>query len=485
MTGFFSRPWKSLGRLLLLLLAVLVVVSVYHIYKPLPPGLDFQGPARPVRDVRFLADITYTDAAGERRTEQHVFDEVFDMIDRAERFILVDMFLFNDFQGEVPETHRRLSTELTDRLIRQKREHPGMEVRVITDPINTVYGGRPAEHLERLEAAGISVTLTDLTRLRDSNPLYSGFWRLLVQPWGNSREGWLPNPFGEGEVSLRSYLALLNFKANHRKLIIADQGKDYVALVTSANPHDGSSAHGNVALRFDGPAVADLLQSEQAVLKFSGGPGVQEALPPPGKINQASTDSLSLLVLTERAVERVLLDMIERVEAGDRLDLAVFYLSDRDIVQALLRARERGAQLRVLLDPNKDAFGRIKDGVPNRPVAHELAQGGIDIRWCATTGEQCHAKWLQARYADGRAAMILGSSNFTRRNLHNLNLETGVRLAGPADAESMLAATDWFERRWHNRENRQFSVDYPVYADSSLWLRLKYRVMEATGLSTF
>ena len=66
-----------------------------------------------------------------------------------------------------------------------------------------------------------------------------------------------------------SYLSLLNFKANHRKTILADRGNEHVALITSANHHDGSSAHGNVALVFRGAAVADLLETEKAVVNLN------------------------------------------------------------------------------------------------------------------------------------------------------------------------------------------------------------------------
>ncbi|HCD06420.1 MAG TPA: phospholipase, partial [Methylophaga sp.] len=72
-----------------------------------------------------------------------------------------------------------------------------------------------------------------------------------------------------------------------------------------------------------------------------------------------------------------------------------------------------GVRLRVLLDPNKDAFGREKNGVPNRPVAHELMQAGATVRWCDTHGEQCHAKWLMHRGAEGQSMMLLGSTNLT------------------------------------------------------------------------
>lgn len=431
-------------------------------------------------DVQFLADRTFT-VGGERQTQQQIFDEVFEMIANARHLVLVDMFLFNDYQGKGAEQHRALSDELTEVLIAQKQRYPAMEIQLISDPLNSLYGGLPSKHFTQLKAAGIPVTQTKLTKLRDSNPAYSGFWRLFVQPFGNSEGGWLPNPFGEGEVSVRSYLNLMNFKANHRKLIIADDGEELTALVTSANPHDGSSAHDNVALRFNGQAAWDLLESEKAVLAMSG-----KALPKV-KLEQPSdiTDTnLTVQVVTEQAVEKAVLAMINQAKAGDKLDMAMFYLSDREIIDALKSAQKRGVTLRVLLDPNKDAFGREKNGIPNRPVAYELTQAGITVRWCDTHGEQCHAKWLMHCGAE-KTAMVLGSTNFTRRNLHNLNLETSVVLTGPANAVPFRRGQSWFDESWYNLYGRHYSVDYENYADEREWPRLLYRAMEATGLSTF
>ena len=81
--------------------------------------------------------------------------------------------------------------------------------------------------------------------------------------------------------------------------------------------------------------------------------------------------------------------------------------------------------------------------------------------------------------------MLLGSTNLTRRNLHNLNLETNVILRGSAEAEPLQRGRDWFEERWNNRDERNYSVDYAQYADERLWPRMLYRIMEATGISTF
>ncbi|MCH8492719.1 MAG: phospholipase D-like domain-containing protein [Idiomarina sp.] len=476
------------------LLLALALFSAYHVIKPMPAGLNLEGPLRNASHVEFLADRTYIDGEGERYIEQEIFDSVLSMIADARRLVLIDMFLFNDFQGEVAETHRALSWELTEALIAQKRQFPEMEIQVISDPLNSLYGGKPLPQFTQLAAAGIPVTLTDHTSLRDSNPLYSGFWRIFVRPFGNRTADTLANPFGEGRVSARSYLALLNFKANHRKVIIADSGNELGALVTSANPHDGSSAHSNVALRFTGGAAWDLLASEKAVLAFSGGltPRIdlQPLMQPTASTNSGSAAQPSLQILTERAVERALLNLILQARAGESIDVAAFYLADRNIVNALKQAAERAVVVRVLLDPAKEAFGREKNGVPNRPVAHELDRAGVQVRWCATQGEQCHSKWLQYRDRQGNAAMLLGSSNLTRRNLRNYNLETVVLLRGPLAAETSAtqALADghtWFEEQWYNQDGRQFSTDYTTYADESRWHRILYRFMEFTGLSTF
>ena len=54
---------------------------------------------------------------------------------------------------------------------------------------------------------------------------------------------------------------------------------------------------------------------------------------------------MSVQVVTERAVERTLLSIINNVESEDYLDVAVFYLSDWEIITALKNAAQRGAQV--------------------------------------------------------------------------------------------------------------------------------------------
>lgn len=463
-------------------LAAWVAMGLWQRVKPLPAGVGVAWPQRAADEVRFLADESWFDAAGERRLEQVIFDEVLALIGQARRLVVLDIFLFNDFAGDA-DGLRPLSAELTDALVERKCDHPELQVVVISDPLNTLYGGIEPDHLAVLRQAGIEVVLTDLDRLRASNPLWSGLWCLGARWLGNSaRGGWLPNALGPGRVTLRSYLALLNFNANHRKTLVVDRGEGWAGLVTSANPHDASSLHGNVALRFAGAAALDLLASERTVAAWSGvrlpGPGPRPAPPTP--------EGGRLQVLTEGAIRDALLAAIGASGEGDRLDLAVFYLSHREVIEALKRARQRGAEVRALLDLNRDAFGLEKGGIPNRPVARELVEAGIAVRWCATRGEQCHSKLLLRRPArGGEAELLLGSANFTRRNLDNLNLETSVRLLDAPGSPALEQAAAFFERRWQSSPERTTSEPFAAHDDATVWQRWRYRIMEATGLSTF
>jgi len=473
--------------LLVLVLLSVAGTSLYHSFKPLPAGIAYQGNVHPLSDARLLTDRTYHVGDKTPRLDQEIFDEVLAMIAAARKFILVDMFLFNSTEAQVRNA-RPLARQLTDALIKQRTAYPELELIVISDPINTLYGGTGSEHFQQLEAAGIPVIQTRLTPLRDSNPLWSGFWRLCCQWLGNSAQsGWLPNPIGGQSVTLRSYLSLLNFKANHRKVLVTDAGNSYRALVTSANPHDGSSHHSNIGLRFGGPAVADLLTSERAVLVMSGAStrAVDVAL---GQISEtAPNENARIQVLTESAIREAALETITTTEQGDQIRLAIFYLSHRDIMEALINASRRGVDIRVLLDANRDAFGREKGGVPNRQAAMELNNNGVAVRWCNTHGEQCHSKLLLRQDTDGRARILLGSANFTRRNLDDLNLESDVLVFADRDHPTIRKAELFFSEQWTSGPGSEtvMSLPYQARADHSKLRYWQYRFMEATGLSTF
>lgn len=463
------------------------LLYTWNDHASLPEGLSYQGPSRTVSDTEFLSDISWLDSQGNRHLQQSIFDEVLNMIAEARRLILIDMFLFNDWQGPISENHRAISGELTAALVAQKKAFPEIRIIVISDPINTVYGGTANRHFDQMSNAGIELVLTNLGGLNDSNPVYSFIWEWLIRPWGNRPADTLPNPFGAGRVSLRSYLSMLNFKANHRKVIVVDDSSEsYSALVTSANPHDGSSAHRNIALKFDGPAAIDVITAENAVLDLSG----HSVYNPVDSAVPLESSPQTIRVLTERRIKQAILDLLSRTGSGDSVDLLMFYLADREVVAALISAVSRGTMVRVILDVNHDAFGREKNGVPNLPVAQELVDHGVSVRWCLTAGEQCHAKMLLVGLnsdseSDRQWSMLQGSANFTRRNIDNFNLEANVLLTGDENTTALVAARQHFDLMWENRTNEIYTTDYEDFADDSWSKKWLYRVMEASGLSTF
>ncbi len=444
--------------------------------KPERQGLAYSGETQ-AEHVRFLVDETWVDAEGNRQLKQEIFGAVFEMIAEAEQFVLLDFFLVNDFKYQPGPGMRPLTRELVDKLLAKRKSNPEVEIVFITDPVNMVYGSIASPHFKALEAAGVRVVWTDLDRLRDSNPLFSKPWRLLAKPWGVGPGDAVDNPMGEGRISMRSTLKLLNFKANHRKVVVTEKS----LLVTSANPHSASSAHWNVALRVDGAGMDMACRAESAILQMSGANKFQ----PTGLQGNVPVSGNRLELLTERKIKEKVLGLLESAEAGARIDLAMFYFSERDVLGAFIKAQQRGCHVRIILDPNKDAFGRKKNGIPNRQTAGKLAKAGIPLRWADTHGEQFHMKMLYVEHADETATLLLGSCNLTRRNMDNFNAECDLALTAPLTDANMQRAREVFDRWWNNPDGRGYTVGYETYADPSLRRRIRAWLMETTGVGTF
>src|SRR5690554_3547591 len=481
----------TLKLLAFTLLALLAGLGLWHSFKPLPGGMAYQGEPLPLENTELWTDTTQHFPDGSSQIEHEIFDGIFRLIEQAEQFILLDMFLFNS-TGPDDIPLRPLAQQTADALIARKHARPEIDILVITDPLNTFYGGNRSALFGQLEQAGIELVTTRLTPLRDSNPAWSALWRLCCQWLGNNPDGgWLANALVTEKATVRSYLALPNFKANHRKVVVADTQGDFRAVITSANPHDGSSRHSNIALAFSGPAVADVVRSERAVVRLSGAntDRIDHWLAHIESISQQNPlqNSPKGQVLTESAIRDKTLTMINNSQPGEAIDLAMFYLSHRPIIEALIAAQRRGVELRVLLDANKDAFGHEKNGIPNRPVANELHTAGVTVRWCNTHGEQCHSKLMLYTRADGTMELLAGSANFTRRNLDDLNLESDLWVVLDAHHPVAEKAATFFEQHWQHGPGHSpvLSLPWPAWAEPSASRYWQYRVMEATGLSTF
>lgn len=517
-----TRNGRRIIRRSVFMVIVLILLLPYALHRspPLPAGFNVRSPPHRISEdrIRLLTDSTAYDASrGERVFDQHIFDAVLDMIRTAQRFVYVDFFLWNSWTGSVPERHRNLSEELANALIRKKTESPGIPILVFTDPINRAYGRDENPFFEAMRAAGIPVVFTRLDQLPDSNTLYAAPARLYgpallrmasLRRWSERRS--LPHPFESGatKVTPLQYGRLLFFKANHRKLAITDGPDGWRLLVTSFNPADGSSGHSNLGLMLDGPLARDALAAELDSVEWSARDAGHVLEPATGACAQTMDALRNLLAepagpepdtgaraewVTEERIAETAEAMLDGCGPGDHVLIAMFYVSDRPLIAAIERAAARGAEIRIILDANRDAFGRTKNGIPNRPVAAELMTcssrngGRIRIRWADTHGEQFHPKALSVIHpGDGSTELLCGSSNWTRRNLRNRNLEADVYLRNAPAVSAAYA--EWFDRCWDNTDGLGRTLPYNAFSVSGFersWKSALGRMLEATGLGTF
>src|SRR5699024_9795239 len=148
--------------------------------------------------------------------------------------------------------------------------------------------------------------------------------------------------------------------------------------------------------------LEEFLDAERAVVNFSGG-NTQLFSEFKDQIqSEETTGQYKVKFMTEGKIKENILNMINNAENDQHLSLGLFYLSDRDVIAALKEALDRGVEMTLILDINKDAFGNKKNGVPNKPVDNELIsyETPPEIRWYKSSGEQYHSKFLMLETED-------------------------------------------------------------------------------------
>jgi hypothetical protein len=295
-------------------------------------------------------------------------------------------------------------------------------------------------------------------------------------------------------------IALL--KANHRKLLVtdADQGKGIEALVGSSNPHNGSIPSANSAISFKGPLAASVYNVVRADIAHSIDKYQEwmdkKDLAPTLKIKYAqrfaqwsvtgsqstenylrsnlpfmtvaterTTGGMEAKFVTESKIRDAIIESLKDVEPGDEIRIQMFYLSNPPVIDAILAAgKVTGRPIRLILDPNKDAFNSIKDGTPNRQVAKFMRDEAlknsskINIRWYDTHGEQNHAKVMSITKEDGRCLITTGSANWTGKNIGGANMESNIVVRG---AQKLCDTFNpLFDRFWANEQGKGYTVDW-------------------------
>lgn len=429
-----QRLARGAKLLFLALLLAWLALVFWNSAKPLPPGTHIVSQTARLAE----ADVDFVHEPQGPRAAQ--MQDLWP-IDAAEQMIVLDA--------------SPVTAELARHLLARIRQRPNLKVVVVTDPGSEAFGGTALETLASLEEAGVIVVRVRLDRLRDSNPLYSGLWRLVL--------GWWSDPFDEvpAQSSLPAWLRMQNFKADRRQLVVADDGAGgWIAHIAPEGAAAGLTLRGSLARA--------MVAGELQIAAWSTDDDrLPQSLPMAGR----GVGSIDARFLTEGAIEAALLDAVAAAGSGDQICIDVEDLSDRRLITGLLSAAARGSRLQVLLARNP---------MPNQPVAGELLRDGggrIEVRW-RPIARAVHLELLLVRHrAD--LWMNMGSANFTRRDLGDLNLEAAVELRLPVRASPARAAMAYFEDSWASA-----SAD-PGFAQESPLAYWRYRFAEATGLSSF
>jgi hypothetical protein len=417
------------------LLAVLIWagIAAWNTSKPLPGGTR-------VASLTARLDASQLEVIEDTAGSRNILARELSVIDRADQMIVLD---------QAP-----LARETGQHLLVRKRLRPNIKIVVLADPLPEIYGGTPAHYLESLERAGILVARVRLGRLRDPLPWYDALWRMSIGWWSDPYDEVAPRP------GVLAALRRSTFKADRRQILIADDGSGgWVGVIPAASG-------ANLAVAIAGGIARDMAASELKIAAWSTDDDRLPSAPPPASLGVGSIDAR---FLTEGAIRGALIDALSTATDGDDIRLATHALSDRFLVTAAIGAAERGARIRLLLDPAAP---------PNHAVAGEFkvkAAGRFEVRWLRA-GAPISALAIVRHRRD--VWVSLGSADFTKSSLDDLNLSAAVDFRLEDRAPAAHRFIDAFEVAWSGAAPEEPQAD----KEPGYW---RYRIMQAAGLAAY
>lgn len=313
-----------------------------------------------------------------------IFDSMNDAISKAQHSIQIHAFQFGG------ETGMRLARNIIE------RRKAGVEVQVLIDPN---LGGAPS----------IKKQILEVLSLLDAVGIEHRLYNLKDMPKGPT---WL------------SKLGMID----HSKVLVVD-GR--VAYIGGMNFYDDGAENHDYMMRIEGPMATQIGEVSNADWVHAGGEaGVikLQAAAPAGhtkvEFAQNSPETSNIRAMMARYFN----------QATRKIWIEVLFLDDDTIIDALVAAKKRGVDVRVILDP-LDWGNHVKeldklpfDGIPNWAAVNDCLEAGIPVSWFKPYHEHqnLHAKIAEV---DGRY-VICGSANFTYR-AYDRNRENTVAVEAP------------------------------------------------------
>jgi len=241
---------------------------------------------------------------------------------------------------------------------------------------------------------------------------------------------------------------------DHNKILVVD---DRAAMIGGWNLADSFEHFHDAMVRIDGPAVGDLVQQMSLDRYFAQHPDqakAEAATPAVVRPDRTQTQAgLSTVRVNSTGINRqnnqwAILESISKAQKS--VYVTQLELNDDSIIDALIVAKDRGVDVRVLLDPSDfaDVVPLLKTG-PKEWVDAEavkrLLDAGVPVHYFKTTPQQdvVHAK--MAVY-DGNEVM-LGSADWQTLELRNTS-DTSVEVhGGPAPQRAQQVFLDDWQQK--------------------------------------
>lgn len=283
----------------------------------------------------------------------------------------------------------------------------------------------------------------------------------------------LANKLREAGVEVRYY----DTSKLKMKLIAVDHTK--VAVIDGQTAWEGGvnfdgEINRDLMSRIQGPATQKVQKIFVDSWNLSSKSGAKETLDP---TPAPQGDVFIRVTETSPGVKSTLKATLEKLKAlkeGDSLDLWMMDLGQHDILEEILAAKERGAEIRALIDynaPFADKLGSFKKageaivgGAPDLYAVRELEKAGISVRYYTPPEgiTKLHAKVALFTYRDEvkkpdgttetveRKEVMTGSTNWIK-GAFEFNHEMAAFMQGGDVADKIKA---FFEKDWtnHSRE---------------------------------
>lgn len=451
-------------------------------------------------DLELFASYSWFDPDKQKRFyELSIGDKTLDMIRHAKKFVVASAFLFDCFYSET-KIERDIVAELTEAIILQKKKYPDITAVLILDPVNRGYGNRVSPAVKKLTENGVDVFYSDLLSTKSATKIGMAEFVRESFRFIDDKTFQIPgkvlsvftsiklpidNSIDSRGISVEMIWTASALKANHRKLIVTDCPDDkYESLISTGNPHNASIPSTNFAVSIKGDigkyiymalredalysaSLNDVIFSDKSkYYRKSFFKDNFSALNIPPVADKPINKPVAASFITEGKIKDTIIETLRSASPNDQIRIQMFYLSELEVVEEIIKTAHRvNNPIRIILDPNKDAFNQIKDGTPNRQVASYLMQKKkeldlkLEIRWYDTHGEQNHAKIMSVTNPEeNKYRLLTGSCNWTGKNLNDINMESNIFIKGSTKLVTQF--NDLFDKFWTNSDGMIYTIQY-------------------------